>query len=146
MTARGTAEPTTATEAVLETWCAGPTTVSSSVSTFTPRTTAVRGRAPDPNLPQHRQVRWRECGRSLLQARSAADGTTRAGGAALQRVPVMSARATVTARLTADFTTATGAAGLVWCVAATTVGSSEPTSTRRTTAVNCPVVLEVRLT
>ena len=49
-----------------------------------------------------------------------------AGGAALRTIPVVRARVTVTD---------TGAVGLDWCAAVTTVRSSEPTIMRRTTAV-----------
>ena len=45
------------------------------------------------------------------------------------------ARATVTELETGESMTATGAVGLDWCAAVTTVRSSEPTTTRRTTAV-----------
>ena len=58
VTALMTVDFTTATVAVLETWCAATTTVSSLVSTITPRTTAVRGRPPDPNLPHQHQLQW----------------------------------------------------------------------------------------
>ena len=58
----------------------------------------------------------------------------------------MLARVTVTDLLTAELTMDTGAVELVWSVAAITVESSELTSTRKTTAVNSPAVVEVRLT
>ena len=58
-----------------------------------------------------------------------------AGGAAPRRIPVVRARATVTELVTGESMTATGAVGLDWCAAVTTVRSSEPTTTRRTTAV-----------
>ena len=147
MTALMTGEPMMVTEAVLETWCAAPTTVSSLVSTITQRTTAVRGRPHDPTFPRRPQLQQQEeSGRSLLLGRSAAGGTIRAGGVVLQRVPVMLARATVTAPLTGELTMVTEAAGPGWSVAATTADSSGHTSMRRTTAVNSRAVEEVRLT
>ena len=76
--------------------------------------------------------------------RSAVGGITRAGDAAPRRVPVMSGRATVTDLLTAELMMDTGAVELAWSVAAITADSSEPTSTRRTTAVNSRVGVEVR--
>ena len=113
-----------ATEAVLEAWSAAPTTASSLASTTTPRTTAVRGRAPDRDLPQQHQFQQQqESGRSRLQVRSAVGGITRAGDAALQRVPVMLARETVTDLLTAELKMATEAVELAWSVAAITVES-----------------------
>ena len=147
MTALVMVELTMVTEAVLEAWCAAPTTAFSLASTITPRTTAVRGRAPDRDLPQQHQFQQQqESGRSRLQARSAVGGITRAGDAARQRVPVMLARETVTDLLTAELTMATEAVELAWSVAAITVESSELTSMRKTTAVNSLAVVEVRLT
>ena len=56
------------------------------------------------------------------------------GGAALRRIPVARERATVTALGTEGSMTATEVAWLDWCAVATTVRSSAPTTTRRTTA------------
>ena len=74
--------------------------------------------------------------------RSAADGTTRGGDAAPQRVPVMLARETVTDLTMEVSMTATEAARADWCVGATTASSSAPTSTPRTTAVNTRTAVE----
>ena len=130
----------TATEAVPESWCAAPTTASSSVSTITRRTTAVRN--PPQFNPSQQPRSYQGSGWSHPKARSAAGGTTRAGGAAVLTVPVMSARATVTARMTGVSMTATEGAGLAWCAGATTASSSEPTSTRRTTAASTRTAVE----
>jgi len=56
-------------------------------------------------------------------------------GAALQRIPVVRARVTVTELVTGASMTVTGAARLDWCAAVTTANSSELTTMRRTTAV-----------
>jgi len=69
------------------------------------------------------------------QARDAEDGTLTGGGAALQRIPVVRARVTVTDLVTGESMTVTEAAELDWCAALTTVRSSALTTTRRTTAV-----------
>merc|ERR1712110_110925 len=57
------------------------------------------------------------------------------GGAALQRIPVVRARVTVTELETGESMTVTEAAGLDWCAALTTVRSSALTTTPRMTAV-----------
>ena len=75
--------------------------------------------------------------------RNAVGGTTRAGDVALLRVPVMLARATVTDLVMEVSMTATEAARQGWCVGPTTVSSSVPTSTPRTTAVNTRTAVEV---
>ena len=108
--------------------------------------TAVRGRHQDPSPHQPQLQQRQESGRNLLQERNAAGGTTRAGGAVHLRVPVMLARETVTDRLTEELMMDTEVAELAWSVAVIIVESSEHTSTRKTTAVNSRVVVEVRLT
>jgi len=61
-------------------------------------------------------------------------GTLTGGVAALQRIPVVRARVTVTDLETAESMTGTEAARLDWCAAVTTVRSSELITTRRMTA------------
>ena len=58
----------------------------------------------------------------------------------------MLARETVTDLLTVELMMDTEVAELAWSVAAIIVESSELTSTRKTTAVNSRVVVEVTLT
>ena len=71
----------------------------------------------------------------VVQVRDAVGEISTVGDAALRTIPVVRARATVTELVTGESMTATGAVGLDWCAAVTTVRSLEPTTTRRTTAV-----------
>merc|ERR1711963_1005126 len=65
------------------------------------------------------------------------------GGAVLPSSPVVRERETVTVLGTEESMTVTAAVKLVWCAGLTTARSSEPTTTRRTTAVRDPLEVEV---
>ena len=114
------------------TWCAGATTVRSSEPTSTRKTTAVTSLRTCPAPP----LQWSCPGPPWIHQpdRGAGVGTMTGGGAALRRIPVARERATVTALGTEGSMTATEVAWLDWCAVATTVRSSAPTTTRRTTA------------
>merc|ERR1719336_816431 len=121
-----------ATQAARVTWCAAATTVRSLELTTIRRTTAAiyPRTSPAPSLQS-------SClGLPCLHppARGAVAGTMTGGVAALQRIPVVRARVTVTDLETAESMTGTEAAGLDWCAAVTTVRSSELITTRRMTA------------
>ena len=70
-------------------------------------------------------------------------GITVVGGAVLQSSLVVRERETVTDLGTEESMTVTAAAELDWFVGVTTARSSEPTTTRRMTAVRDPLEVEV---
>merc|ERR1711877_101500 len=136
-----TAESMTDTEDVRETSCVGVTTVRSSEPTTTRRTTAVtcprtfRNPQPLSSCPELLLL--------LPRVRDVGAATTTGGGAVLPSSPVVRERETVTDLGTEESMTVTAAVKLVWCAGLTTARSSEPTTTRRTTAVRDPLEVEV---
>ena len=132
MTDLQTEDSMTDTEDVGVTWSAGLTTVRSSDLTTTRRTTAVTCLRTCP-LPQLQS----SCpGLPSLRPRDrdVGGGTSTGGDVVLQRSPVGRERETVTGLETEESMTATEDVELAWCAGATTVRSSELTTTRRTTA------------
>merc|ERR1711973_540821 len=75
----------------------------------------------------------------LPRVRDAGAVTTTGGGAVLPSSPVVRARETVTDLGTEESMTVTAAVEPDWCAGPTTARSSEPTTTRRTTAVRDPL-------
>merc|ERR1719204_1363320 len=71
--------------------------------------------------------------------------TSTGEGAVLPSSPVVRERETVTVLGTEESMTVTAAVKLVWCAGLTTARSSEPTTTRRTTAVRDLLEVEGRL-
>ena len=130
-----TADRTTATRVARESWCVGATTVVSSGCTTTLKMTAVtcHRASPHSDLPPSSGPGspW-----SLQQTRDVVAGTLTDGDVAHQRPRVVKARVTVMDLWTAASMMVTLGVLETWCVAVTTVSSSELTITRRTTAVS----------
>ena len=118
------------TGSVRAVWCVATITVTSSEISITTRTTAVNDKQES---PAPAQFRW-----SPGQVRDVLGGIIMAGDVVHQTIPVTRERETVTGLVMEVNMTGTVDVKEIWCVVATTVGSSDCIIMRRMTAVRGP--------